>query len=104
MSRRTAVRGAVTELSRARKMQTTDTQPGGVLLGIIGRGVPLGTPNPDLISDQNMPFSQTRFQTWLLIVVFVFVAYSRILRHGSLIIYSKKQGGGLSSEDLAPWL
>ena len=27
--------------------------------------------------------------------------YSRKLRHGSLVIYSKKQGGGLSSEDLA---
>ena len=29
----------------------------GVLLGILGRGVPPGSPNPDPISDQNMPFS-----------------------------------------------
>ena len=30
---------------------------GRVLLGILGRGVPPGFPNPDPISDQNMPFS-----------------------------------------------
>ena len=29
------------------------------------------------------------------------ISSSRKLRHGSLVIYSKKQGGGLSSEDLA---
>ena len=34
-------------------------------------------------------------------MVGVFVNFSRKLRHGSLVIYSKKQGGGLSSEDLA---
>ena len=28
---------------------------GGVLSGIRGRGVPPGSPNPDSISDQNMP-------------------------------------------------
>ena len=35
--------------------------PGGggwqVLLGILGGGVPLGSPNPDPISDQKMSFS-----------------------------------------------
>ena len=30
---------------------------GGVLLGILGRGVPSGSPNPDHISDQILPFS-----------------------------------------------
>ena len=30
---------------------------GGLLLGICRRGVPPGSPNPDPISDQNMPFS-----------------------------------------------
>ena len=30
--------------------------PGGVLLGILGRGVPPASPNPDPISDQKMPF------------------------------------------------
>ena len=30
---------------------------GGVLLGILGEGVPPGSLNPDPISDQNMPFS-----------------------------------------------
>ena len=29
----------------------------GVLLGILGRGVPPGSPNPDPISDQNIPFT-----------------------------------------------
>ena len=48
---------------------------GEVLLGNLGRGVPAGSPNPDLISDQRCnfphPFSDkiskihTRFQTWL---------------------------------------
>ena len=37
---------------------------GGVLLGILGRGVRApGSPNPDLISDQKMSFSTPRFQT-----------------------------------------
>ena len=36
---------------------------GGIFLGILGRGVPSGSLNPDPISDQNMPFSKTRFQT-----------------------------------------
>ena len=31
-------------------------RPGEVLLGILGRGVPPGSLNPDPISDQNMPF------------------------------------------------
>ena len=29
-------------------------RPGGVLLGILGGGVPPGSPNPDPISDQKM--------------------------------------------------
>ena len=37
---------------------------GGVLLEIIGRGVPPGSPNPDPISDQNRLFSTPVFQTW----------------------------------------
>ena len=38
--------------------------PRGLLLGILGVGVPLGSPNPDPISDQkkNVIF-HTRFQT-----------------------------------------
>ena len=36
---------------------------GGVLLGILGEGVPLGSPNPDLVSDQKMSFSTPRIQT-----------------------------------------
>ena len=36
--------------------------PGGLLLGILGRGVPPDSPNRDPFSDQNMPFFfQTRF-------------------------------------------
>ena len=35
---------------------------GGVLLGIIGRGVPPGSSNPDPISDLNMPFSTPVFR------------------------------------------
>ena len=30
------------------------SHPGGVLLGILGEGVPPGSPNPDPISDQKM--------------------------------------------------
>ena len=30
---------------------------GGILLGILGRGVPPGSPKPDPISHQNIPFS-----------------------------------------------
>ena len=32
------------------------TPPRGVLLGILGGGVPPGSPNPDPISDQKMSF------------------------------------------------
>ena len=39
--------------------------PGEVLLGIRGRGLPLGSPNPDPISDQNMPFSIPVFRPGL---------------------------------------
>ena len=37
----------------------------GVLLGILGRGVPLGSPNPNPISDQNIPFSTPVFRPGL---------------------------------------
>ena len=39
--------------------------PGGVHLGILGRGVPPGTPNPDPISDQSIPFSTPVFRPGL---------------------------------------
>ena len=39
--------------------------PGGVLLGILGGGVPPGSPNPDRISDQTMSFSLTVFRPGL---------------------------------------
>ena len=57
----------------SRDMSDLDRQPGsvslnpgegGILLGILGRGVPPGSPNPDPISDQKIPFSTARFQTW----------------------------------------
>ena len=35
---------------------------GGVLLGIPGGGVPSGSPNPDLISDQKISFSISVFR------------------------------------------
>ena len=34
----------------------------GVLLGILGGGVPLGSPNPDPISNEKKFFCHTRFQ------------------------------------------
>ena len=37
----------------------------GVLLGILGGRVPPGSPNPDPISDQNMPFSTPVFRPGL---------------------------------------
>ena len=36
--------------------------PEGVLLGILGGGVPPGSPNPDTISDQKMSFSTPVFR------------------------------------------
>ena len=39
--------------------------PGGVLLGILGGGVPPGFPNPDPISDQKMPFFTAVFRPGL---------------------------------------
>ena len=36
--------------------------PGGVLLGILGGGVPPVSSNPDPISDLNMPFSTPIFR------------------------------------------
>ena len=48
--------------------ETTQDTPGGggVLLGILGGGVPPGSLHPDPISDQKESFSvkSTRFQTW----------------------------------------
>ena len=38
---------------------------GGVRLGILGRGVPPGSPNPDPISDQNIPFFTPVFRPGL---------------------------------------
>ena len=38
---------------------------GGVLLGILGGGVPPGSPNPDPISDQTMSFSTPVFRPGL---------------------------------------
>ena len=40
-------------------------RPREVLLGIFGRGVPPGSPNPDPISDQNIPFSTPIFRPGL---------------------------------------
>ena len=46
-----------------RKMCSDKHPPWGeVLLGILGRGVPPGSPNPDPISDQNMLFSTPVFR------------------------------------------
>ena len=42
-----------------------ELDPGGVLLGILGGGVPPGSPNPDRISDQTMSFSLTVFRPGL---------------------------------------
>ena len=36
--------------------------PGGIFLGILGGGVPPGSPNPDPISDQKMQFSGPIFR------------------------------------------
>ena len=46
------------------KSDALEVEPGGggVLLGIFGRGVPSGSPNPDPISDQNIPFSTPVFR------------------------------------------
>ena len=38
-------------------LRSKDYFPGGGGGGIFGRGVPPGSPNPDPISDQNIPFS-----------------------------------------------
>ena len=45
--------------TRAQERWCTAPGGGGVHLGILGRGVPPGSPNPDPISDQNIPFSTT---------------------------------------------
>ena len=44
---------------------TTSRGGGGVHLGILGRGVPPGSPNPDPISDQNISFSTPVFRPGL---------------------------------------
>ena len=38
------------------------SQGEGVFMGILGRGVPSGSPNPDHISDQTMSFSTAVFK------------------------------------------
>jgi len=40
-------------------------KPGGVLLGIFGRGVLPASPNPDPISEQKMPFPTPVFRPGL---------------------------------------
>ena len=49
----------------ARRTDTRGGGGGGVLLGFFGRGVPSGSPNPDPISDQNIPFSTPVFRPGL---------------------------------------
>ena len=46
--------------------------PPRVLLGILGRGVPPGSPNLDPMSNQENLFFHTRFQTWPLKSILVF--------------------------------
>ena len=49
------------------KQHFTETQiPEGAFLGILGGGVPPGSPNPDLISDQKMSFFTPIFRPGLL--------------------------------------
>ena len=43
---------------------TPSVSRGGILLGILGGGVPPGSPNPDAISDQQNVIFHARFQTW----------------------------------------
>ena len=43
-------------------MIIANSRGGYVLLGILGRGVLPSSPNPDSISDQNMPFSTPVFR------------------------------------------
>ena len=51
------------------KIQLNPQEGGGgrlqVFLGILGGGVPLGSPNPDSISDQNMSFYTPVFRPGL---------------------------------------
>ena len=48
------------------KQHFTETQiPKGALLGILGGGVPSGSPNPDPISDQKMLFFTPVFRPGL---------------------------------------
>ena len=47
------------------KQNFTENQiPEGAFLGILGGGVPPGSPNPDPISDQKNVIFHARFQTW----------------------------------------
>ena len=50
---------------------------GGIRGGIRGGGVPPDSPNPDHISDQNLPFSISVFQTWSLKSIPVFICLQR---------------------------
>ena len=49
------------------------------LLGILGRGVPPGSPNPDPISDPKMTIFHTHFQTWPLSRNYVMITYKKVL-------------------------
>ena len=54
----------VSEASNYRGSTVDGTRGGGGRQpGVLGRGVPPGSPNPDFISGQKMSFSTTRFQT-----------------------------------------
>ena len=71
-----SVEDAITKLGKARlevfrpaRIRTLTSAPegggGGVLLGILGGGVPPGSQNPDPISEQKMSFSRPVFRPGL---------------------------------------
>ena len=69
-----SVEDAITKLGKARlevfrpaRIRTLTSAPegGGVLLGILGGGVPAGSQNPDPISEQKMSFSRPVFRPGL---------------------------------------
>ena len=54
--------------------------PGGVLLGILGRGVPLCSSNPGPILDQNMPFFTPVFRPDLVSSKFSHWLYCSVIK------------------------
>ena len=60
----------------------------GVLLGILGGGVSLGSLNPDPISDQNMPFS---IRLYALVVPLKTIPDFRPLWSKSISVYRSKR-------------